>query len=150
MKPNEILQEVLYHYKLNANQLAIKLNLKRAQVLYDILDGKSGISQKMAAKIVEVFPEINKAWLLTGEGIRIKNEVDKKLYDHNPEYLENVVSEADQPAAIESSSQSKSDELSMLKEGMLLLREIIAEKNKTIEDNRFTVDNLKLIIENKK
>jgi hypothetical protein len=68
MKQNEVLDEIISHYKLSYNKLANELGLKRAQNLYDIRDGKTGISKKLAIQIEKWHPEINKLWLLTGEG----------------------------------------------------------------------------------
>ena len=43
--------------------------MKRAQAIYDIMSGKTKrISEKLASQIISEFPEINKTWLLTGEG----------------------------------------------------------------------------------
>lgn len=45
------------------------MGIKRAQPLYDIRDGKiKAISANYADKILSVFPEYSRAWLITGEG----------------------------------------------------------------------------------
>jgi hypothetical protein len=73
MNPNEILNKILAHYKISYNKLATELGLKRTQNLYDIRDGKTGISKKLANQITKWEPEINILWLLTGEGEMLKN-----------------------------------------------------------------------------
>jgi hypothetical protein len=75
MNPNEILNKILVHYKINYNKLATELGLKRTQNLYDIRDGKTGISKKLANQITKWKPEINALWLLTGKGEMIKNVI---------------------------------------------------------------------------
>lgn len=69
MKPNEILDKVIIYSNLNPKSFSEKLELDRPQAIYDILKGKTkSISPAMANKIISVFPEIKKSWLLTGEG----------------------------------------------------------------------------------
>lgn len=63
------LQKILEIYGIKAKNLADKIGLDRPQAIYDIISGKTrGISEKMAVKIISVFPDISKVWLLTGEG----------------------------------------------------------------------------------
>lgn len=65
----EIIIKLLEHSKLNVKQFSEKLGMKRAQAIYDIMSGKTKrISEKLASQIISEFPEINKTWLLTGEG----------------------------------------------------------------------------------
>ena len=48
--------------------------MQRAQAFYDIVSGKTKrISEKLANQIISEFPEINKVWLLTGEGEMLKD-----------------------------------------------------------------------------
>lgn len=65
----EVIIKLLEHSKLNVKQFSEKLGMKRAQAIYDIMSGKTKrISEKLASQIISEFPEINKTWLLTGEG----------------------------------------------------------------------------------
>ena len=50
------------------NHFAKHIGLSRAENLYQIKNGNNGISQKLARRIVEFFPEISVGWLLSGEG----------------------------------------------------------------------------------
>lgn len=69
MVTKERIEKILEIYSINAKLLAERIGLDRPQAIYDILHGKTkSISDAMAIKIVSVFPEINKIWLLTGEG----------------------------------------------------------------------------------
>lgn len=65
----ERLQKIMEIYGIKPKNLADKIGLDRPQAIYDILNGKTKtITDKMAIKIISVFPEVSKAWLLTGEG----------------------------------------------------------------------------------
>jgi len=69
MQGSEILNKVLEYTGLNAKTFSEAIGLERPQAIYDIQKGKTkAISQTMAIKIISVFPEFNKSWLLTGEG----------------------------------------------------------------------------------
>ena len=59
---------------LSTNALAKDLKLKAAQTLYDIHKGKHGISKELAEIISAKYLDINKLWLLTGEGEMLKPE----------------------------------------------------------------------------
>jgi predicted nucleic acid-binding Zn-ribbon protein len=76
MKPSEILEKVIVYCNTNYNKLATDLGLKRSQNLYDIRDGKTNISPKLAQKITKLYPEITKGWLLTGEGNMLKSDTN--------------------------------------------------------------------------
>lgn len=85
MNASERIDQLLDMYELNAKALSEMIGMKRPQAIYDILNGKTkSITEKMAIKIISVFPEINKTWLLTGEGDVVKdpqhNEIIKELY----------------------------------------------------------------------
>lgn len=74
-KAIEIMTELLKVLDLNVNQLASALEMNRAQAIYDILNPgkKVGISKAMSDKICGKYPQIDKSYLLTGEGSMIKN-----------------------------------------------------------------------------
>ncbi len=70
----EVIFKLLDYSKLNAKQFSEKLGMKRGQAIYDIISGKTKrISEKLANQIISEFPEINRTWLLTGEGEMLKN-----------------------------------------------------------------------------
>ena len=62
------IEELLTYLNLNARQLSLALGLTTPQVFYDIKAGKCGISKAMVGKIQEKFPNVNGAYLLTGNG----------------------------------------------------------------------------------
>lgn len=66
---SEILSKLLVYSGLNAKKFSEKIGFNRPQAIYDIQKGKTkNISIALADKIISVFPELDKAWLLTGEG----------------------------------------------------------------------------------
>lgn len=69
MTTKEILERILFEQKITYAELARKMGLTRAQMLYDLRDGKvKKISESYAKKIMEAFPgQYNRVWLLTGE-----------------------------------------------------------------------------------
>lgn len=66
---SERLQKIMNDKGLNAKQFSEAIGLKKPQAIYDILHGKTKcISEKMTSKIISVFPDINKTWLVIGDG----------------------------------------------------------------------------------
>lgn len=59
---------LLEYTKLNGKNFALGIGLSYPDSIYHIQRGRNGISDKLAARIVMAFPEIDKGWLLTGEG----------------------------------------------------------------------------------
>ena len=75
MRGSEIINKLLSYYNLNGKSFSEKIGLERPQAIYDIQNGKTkNISENMANKIISVFSDINRAWLITGEGEMLKSE----------------------------------------------------------------------------
>jgi len=68
MKGSEKINILLDYLSLNPSDFARKVGLKNVQNIYDIQKDKVDISKTTVNKIVSIFPNINKNWLLTGEG----------------------------------------------------------------------------------
>lgn len=69
MNSREILEFITDNEKVTLSKLSQLMGIKRAQPLYDIRDGKiKSISANYADKILSVFPEYSRSWLITGEG----------------------------------------------------------------------------------
>ena len=67
--PPQIIEALADYLKISVAELSQKAGYERAQSFYDVLNGKTkNISPKMAKNIVSAFPEVNKDWLLTGNG----------------------------------------------------------------------------------
>jgi hypothetical protein len=67
-----ILAEIISALKLTKNAFSNKLKYKSAMSIYNVLEGKNGISDDMAARIVHTFPEVDFSFIRTGEGTPIK------------------------------------------------------------------------------
>lgn len=75
MKPDKIIEQILNYLGINAKKFSEALGYERPQLIYDIQKGKTTtISASLANKIESVFPQIDKAWLLTGEGEMLKGK----------------------------------------------------------------------------
>lgn len=59
---------------MTTNYFAHYIGLPCGENLYQIKRGNNGISRDVAERIVTKFPDISKAWLLTGEGNMFANE----------------------------------------------------------------------------
>ncbi len=69
----ERIDEIMWHYRFRkVTEFARHIELKRPENLYQIKQGFNRISFSMAEKICDKFPDINKGWLLCGEGEMLK------------------------------------------------------------------------------
>jgi SOS-response transcriptional repressor LexA len=69
MEINERITAILSYYSLSVNEFVERTGIKTKQAVYDLLHGKTrSISTSMESKILSCFPDISRAWLLTGEG----------------------------------------------------------------------------------
>lgn len=115
------IEKVLEINSLNAKTLSERIGLDRPQAIYDIINGKTKtITEKMAFKIISAFPNIQKVWLLTGEG-NVLHRVDLA-----PDIDINKIEDND----IENDRDNKS------------LLEIIADQQKTIKYLRERIESL--------
>ena len=64
----ERLESVIRWANMTINYFGRYIGLSRSENLYQIKAGKNGISQNLARRIADKFPEISVGWLLTGEG----------------------------------------------------------------------------------
>lgn len=62
------LEQVVKWTGLSTNAFAVSIGLKRSENLYQIKRGRHGISKDLAEMIARKYPDINRAWLLTGQG----------------------------------------------------------------------------------
>lgn len=65
----------------SVSAFAREIGLNRSENLYQIKRGNNGISKDLASTISARFPEISRAWLLTGEGDMIPDENNKTIPD---------------------------------------------------------------------
>ena len=59
---------------LSVNSFAHAVGLSRGENLYQIKRGNNGISRELASMIAAKYPQISRAWLLTGEGDMFAHE----------------------------------------------------------------------------
>lgn len=62
------LDSVIRWANMTINHFGRHIGLVRSEPLYQIRAGQHGISQALARRIVDKFPELSIGWLLTGEG----------------------------------------------------------------------------------
>lgn len=73
MTGSDVVNKLLEYSEMNPKKFSEKIGLMRPQAIYDIQNGKTkNISPGMVDKIISVFPEIDRVWLLTGEGEMLK------------------------------------------------------------------------------
>lgn len=106
----KIIKEV---YHTTPLEFSSKYDDKKGQKTYNILKEINGISNKMLDEILTAYPEINKVWLLTGEG--------EMLLSNNPKIC----------------NEEKSDNITLSREVFDLIKnqaEAILSQQKTIEN----------------
>lgn len=72
------LKSVIDFLDTNPHSFALSLGFKRSQGIYDVLNGKVGISGKLATKIIGEYPQFSLAWLQTGTGEMLSKPVSEK------------------------------------------------------------------------
>ena len=140
----EVITKVLAYTKLNAKQLAERIGLDRPQAIYDILKGKTkSISPAMANKILSVFPEIDRGWLMTGEGDMLRAGFHH-FADNNQGFINsnnnNIGNTID-------NRQYYSDSPDVLRAQIELLDERIKEKDAQIKEKDAQIGRLLSILE---
>lgn len=85
---NEILtnwqriEMVIQQSKMTANAFARHIGLPRGENLYQIKKGNNGISLDVANRICQRYPEIDKLWLLTGDGQMLRDDAPTGPWSH--------------------------------------------------------------------
>lgn len=64
-------------YKISPVEFSKKYNDPKAVKTYNIISERNGVSKNMLDEILGAYPEINRTWLLTGEGEMLKESGDK-------------------------------------------------------------------------
>lgn len=83
MTDSERINELVKYSGLSIKRLAEEIGLKTFQTLYDIKNGKHGISKDVANKIKGRYLNINLSWLLTGEGEMLSGVVQNNQNGDN-------------------------------------------------------------------
>lgn len=80
MDASQIINKLIEYSKLNASDFAVKIGTKTTQAIYDLQKGRTKtISRAMTNKILSCYPEINKTWLITGEGEMLNQKKEAQL-----------------------------------------------------------------------
>lgn len=73
------IEAIIARYKFQSvNAFACHLGLNRAENLFQIKRGNNRISRELAENICALFPEVSKAWLMTGENQMLKSAHDSQ------------------------------------------------------------------------
>ncbi len=75
MTDSERLKDIIDSSKMSVKAFSEHIGLKSPQNLYDILNGRNGISKKVAESIQAKCVTYNYVWILTGEGAKYKSSV---------------------------------------------------------------------------
>lgn len=78
------IESIIQWANMSTNYFARYIGLPRGENLYQIKRGNNGISRDVANKIVTKFPQIDKLWVLTGEGQMFVSNEERGL--HIPYY----------------------------------------------------------------
>lgn len=73
------IEKIVHWTGLSVNAFALNVGLNRAENLYQIKRGKNGISKELAELISSKYPEINRVWILTGEGEMLSSSGERNL-----------------------------------------------------------------------
>lgn len=109
--------ETVYH--LTPFEFSSKYNDPKGQKTYNILNEKNGVSNKMLDSILKAYPEINKIWLLTGEGeMLLSSENNLKEISKDSNTYERLIKELEKRIA------DKEEIIKSLKEQIELLKRL--------------------------
>ena len=64
----ERVEQLRKYLGMSYTEIAAEIGKKTGQSFYDIISGRHGISQDLAAAILERWPEVRREWLMFGEG----------------------------------------------------------------------------------
>lgn len=73
----ERLEKVIEWAGLSTHAFAMKIGMKRSENLYRIMRNKENVSIKLAMLILESYPQINRNWLIYGEGDMIVERTEE-------------------------------------------------------------------------
>lgn len=94
MTDSERIKTVLKFSGMSANKFAKHIGLKSPQVLYDVTNGRNGISKDLADKITAKCVNISLSWLLADEGEMLKSESMKDENSDSPNMMPPISKEA--------------------------------------------------------
>ena len=87
---NNRIKEWLDYKKLNASNFADKINVNRSTMSH-ILSGRNNPSFEFVKKMINVFPDLNIRWLVSGEGMMTHNETGVQKNINYSKNIEKVI-----------------------------------------------------------
>lgn len=132
MTGSDVVNKLLEYSMMNPKKFSEKIGLLRPQAIYDIQNGKTkNISPSMADKIISVFPEIDRGWLLTGEGEMLRES-------HSTSPVGNAATSADKSEMQQTqgspapTTENITNLIAITREAMAVIREQSAQMNRLI------------------
>ena len=68
MEKLNIIDELTRFLNKNMSQIGREIGKRDGTILYNIQTGRNKMSRNLAAKLKEVYPQLNESYLLTGKG----------------------------------------------------------------------------------
>ena len=93
MKEIERIKEIIKHVGLKKTSFARSLGYVNANSIIHIESGRNGISENLAKRIVERYPEFNEYWILSGKGEMLKDPEAEDPETDDPETEDRDLSE---------------------------------------------------------
>ena len=82
MNDSQKIEELLHHFRMEQKDFAEKCDFDPT-IISHIKNGKIGISKRVFNKIITTFPEVNKEWLLSGEGNMFQHSINQTIIEGN-------------------------------------------------------------------
>lgn len=129
---SERINKILDIKGLNVKQLAEKMGLERPQALYDIQKGKTkSITDNIANKILSVFPDVSRMWILTGEGdVLIQDDSKKYAEGHQSDQVTKLIDELSAQRRMTEKALEQNDRLITLLEKEAERTEVIVAQKR--------------------
>lgn len=80
-KSSERMKKVIAYAGVKTNKFSKTLGYNSPNKLYHIISGRNDISREIAGDITRSYPEINRVWLLTGEGEMLNHSHNEATYN---------------------------------------------------------------------
>lgn len=142
----KIMREILDYLRMTPAELSRVLGYSTPQTIYDVLSDSPrkknvGISKNLANMLCDHFPDLNKAYILTGEGDLVNNNSAIANAYNSSNAITNT-------GAISGSiSISEKEDIKLISEKLKWAESMIEEKNKELEMLRKSLESAQKTIE---
>ncbi|MGP1526964.1 MAG: hypothetical protein ACTTI2_06125 [Bacteroidales bacterium] len=150
MEAKDRIKAILDYYHLSINDFVAKTHVRTGQAVYDLLSGKTkSISQSMENKILSYFQDINRIWLLTGEGNMFgnNNSISQRV-DNNSGVITNNIGAKDNTTTTNNTTNNYA-ECDKNTSNLSKAIDEIAEQRKLVSKAQEQIDRLITLLENK-